>query len=106
MTVVVVVGTGQDNRTVDIQTDETSLAVCLTDGRRFSTQLYGEVIPGATSVTYKGQRCIVRLQKRDPSLQWPQLEVCMAVGESYNVLGRLKEKQTSDMKEDCREKVT
>lgn len=72
----VVVGPGQDNRTVDIRTDETSLALYLTDGRKFSTQLYGEVVPGATSVMYKGPRCIIRLQKRDPSLHWPQLEVC------------------------------
>ena len=79
MSVAVVVGPGQDNRTMDICTDETSLAIHLKDGRKFSTQLYSEVVPGATSVTYKGQKCIVRLQKKEPNLQWPQLEVCVMI---------------------------
>lgn len=74
VSVTVVVGFNQDNRTVDIRTDETSLGLYLTDGRRFSTQLYAEVVPEVTAVFYKGPRCIVRLQKRDANLHWPQLE--------------------------------
>lgn len=70
----VLVGQGHDNRTVDINSDETSLAVSLTDGRKFSTLLYESIVPEANSVSYKGTRCIIKLLKNDPKIHWPHLE--------------------------------
>ncbi|KAG7172887.1 Ubiquitin carboxyl-terminal hydrolase 19-like [Homarus americanus] len=68
------VGQGHDNRTVNINTDETELTVSLPDGRKFSTQLFETVLPEATSMSYKGARCIVKLLKSDPNIHWPHLE--------------------------------
>lgn len=73
------VGQGHDNRTVNINTDTTQLAVSLSDGRKFSTQLCETVVPEATSVSYKGARCIVKLLKNDPTINWPHLEVKFTV---------------------------
>lgn len=75
MIVSVTVGHGHDNRTVNINTDESTLGVSLTDGRKFSVQLYAAVVPEATSVSYKGPRCIIKLLKHDNTIHWPHLEV-------------------------------
>ncbi|KAK3877709.1 hypothetical protein Pcinc_017596 [Petrolisthes cinctipes] len=75
VTVSVIVGHGHDNRTVNINTDETTLAVSLAEGRKFSAQLFAPIVPEATSVTYKGPRCIIKLLKHDNTVHWPHLEV-------------------------------
>lgn len=68
------VGEGHDNKTVNINTDRTRLAVSLPDGRKFSAQLYETVEPEAVSVEYEGARCNVKLLKTDPNIYWPHLE--------------------------------
>lgn len=73
----VLVGPGHDNRTVNIHTEPTRLSVSLLDGRKFSTKLYETIVPEGTSISFKGPRCIIKLLKNDPNIEWLQLEVRM-----------------------------
>lgn len=70
----VLVGPGHDNRTVNIHTEPTRLSVSLLDGRKFSTKLYETIVPEGTSISFKGPRCIIKLLKNDPNIEWLQLE--------------------------------
>lgn len=77
----VLVGPGHDNRTVNIHTEPTRLSVSLLDGRKFSTKLYETIVPEGTSISFKGPRCIIKLLKNDPNIEWLQLEVRMIIQE-------------------------
>ena len=71
----VFIGTGHDNKSVDVQTEEQELTVSLNDGRKFQVQLYEKILPDKTLVNFKGPRCQVTMKKEDSKIHWPSLEV-------------------------------
>ena len=71
----ILVGNGHDNKSVNVNSYSQNLEVSLTDGRKFSTDLFDKIEEEATNVTFKGPKCIIRLLKNDPNVTWDSLSV-------------------------------
>lgn len=56
-------------------TDDKELTLQFLDGRKLQIPLYDRIVPDTTSYNFKNYRCIIKLLKHDPTIEWPFLDV-------------------------------
>uniref|UniRef100_A0A6A7FSR5 ubiquitinyl hydrolase 1 n=2 Tax=Hirondellea gigas TaxID=1518452 RepID=A0A6A7FSR5_9CRUS len=82
--VTLVTGNNHDSKRIKVEVEPNYVSITLSDGRRYATKLYSEVVVEGAEYHQKGHQYIVKLMKHDPTIHWPTLMPSTTSNKNHN----------------------